>query len=104
MNVDDGLEDIRWIRGIGGKRLPAASYAYALRPNLKKSYFCDPRRIEFFVVCFLLTSGQTLLYQTPGRCPPRIIGHVVNTARGWVGAPNERVPFRFHDAVVVFVN
>ena len=30
MNVDDGLEDIRWIRG--GERLPAA--CYALVPNL----------------------------------------------------------------------
>ena len=36
VNVDDGLEDIRWIRGLGGK-LPAASYA--LLPNLKKGLF-----------------------------------------------------------------
>ena len=29
----------------------------------------------------------------------------VNTVtRGWVGAPNERAPFRFHGAVVGFVN
>ena len=34
MDVDDGLEDIRWIRGLAGERLPAASYA--LLPNLKK--------------------------------------------------------------------
>ena len=25
VNVDDGLEDIRWIRGLGGEKLPAAS-------------------------------------------------------------------------------
>ena len=31
-----------------------------------------------------------------GRRPPRITGRGVNTAtRGWVGAPNERAPFRF---------
>ena len=36
------------------------------------------------------------LYQTPGRCPPRITGRVVNTVtRRWVGAPNERTPFIF---------
>ena len=37
MNVDDGLEDIRWIRGLGGEKLPAASDA--LFPNIKKSVF-----------------------------------------------------------------
>ena len=47
-----------------------------------------------------------LLYQTPGRRLPRITGRVVNTVvtRGWVGAPNERAPFRIHDAVVGFVS
>ena len=33
ISVDDSLEDIKWIRGLGGERLPAASYA--LLPNLK---------------------------------------------------------------------
>ena len=43
------------------------------------------------------------LYQTHSRRPPHITGRVVNTVtRGWVGAPNERIPFRFHDAVVGF--
>ena len=37
------------------------------------------------------------LYQTPGRRPPPITDRFVNTVtRGWVGAPNERAPFRFH--------
>ena len=45
------------------------------------------------------------LYQTPGRRPPRITGRVVNAVtRGFVGAPSERAPFRFHDAVVGFVD
>ena len=53
------------------------------------------------VVCFLKTCGQTFLYQTPGRRPPRTAGRVVDTVtRGWVGAPNERARFRIHDAVV----
>ena len=44
------------------------------------------------------------LYQMPGRRPPRVTGRFVNTVtRGWVGAPNERAPFRFHGAVVGFV-
>ena len=37
MNVDDDLEDIRWIPGLGGERLPTASYT--LLPNLKKGLF-----------------------------------------------------------------
>ena len=90
MNVDDGLEAIRWIRGLGGEMLPAASYA--LLPNLKKGlFFAIAEGSRIFVVYFLHTRGQKLLYQTPGRCPPRINGRVVNTVtRRWVGAPIER--------------
>ena len=45
------------------------------------------------------------MYQTPGRRPPPITGRFVNTVtRGWVGAPDERAPFRFHGAVVGFVD
>ena len=41
----------------------------------------------------------------PGRGPPPITGRFVNTVtRGWVGAPNRRAPFRFHGAVVGFVD
>ena len=40
MNVDDGLEGIRCIRGLGGEKLPAASYA--LLPNLKKKLYLLP--------------------------------------------------------------
>ena len=40
-------------------------------------------------------------YHTPGQLPPHDTGHGVKTvALGWVGAPNERTPFRIHDAVV----
>ena len=94
MNVDDGLEVIRWIRGLGGEKFPAASYA--LLPNLKKGlFFAIGEGSTIFVFCFLNNSAQMCLYQTPGRRPPRITGRFVNTvARGWVGAPNERAPLR----------
>ena len=59
---------------------------------------------ENFVACFLHSSAQMWLYQTPGRRPPPITGLFVNTVtRGWVGAPNGRAPLRFHGAVVGFV-
>ena len=104
MNVDDGLQDIRWIRGLGGEKLPTASYV--LLPNLKKGlFFAIGDGSRNFDACFLHSSAQMCLYQTPGRRPPRITGRFVNTVtRGWVGAPNERAPFRFHGAVVGFVD
>ena len=94
MNVDDDLEDSRWFRGLGGEMLPAASYA--LLPNLIKGlFFAIGEGSISFVVGFLHTCGQMFSYQMPGRRPPRITGHVVNTvARGWVGASNERALFR----------
>ena len=93
MNVDDGLEDIRWIRGLGGEKLPAASYA--LLPNLEKGlFFAIGEGSRIFVARFLHSSAQICLYQTPGRRPPPITVRFVNTVtRGWVGAPNERAPF-----------
>ena len=102
--IDGGLEDIRWIRGLGGERLPAASYA--LLPNLKKGLFLAiGEGSSFFVACFVHSSAQMCLFQTPGQRPPSITGHFVKTVtRGWVGAPNERAPFRFHGAVVGFVD
>ena len=57
MNVDDGLEGIRLIRGLGGQTLPAASYA--LLTNLKKGLFFAIREGSWiFVVCFLHTRGR----------------------------------------------
>ena len=47
MNVDDGLEDIRWIRGLGSESLPAASYA--LLPNLKNGLFFAIREGQFLL-------------------------------------------------------
>ena len=36
-NIDDGLEDISWVHGLGGESLPAASYG--ILPKLGKNYF-----------------------------------------------------------------
>ena len=104
VNVGDGFEDIGWIRGLGGEKLPAASYA--LLPNLKKGLFLAiGEEWTIFDACFLHSSAQMCLYQAPGRRPPPITGRFVNTVtRGWVGAPIERAPFRFHGAVVGFVH
>ena len=78
--------------------MPAASYAFL--PNLKKGLFFAIGE-GYFVACFLHSSAQMCLYQAPGRRPPPITGRFVNTVtRGWVGAPDERAPFRFHGAVV----
>ena len=103
MNVDDGLEDIRWIRDLGGVKLPAASYA--LLPNLKKGlFFAIGEGSRIFSPVFY-TAAPMCLYQTSGRRPPPITGRFVNTVtRGWVGAPNERALFIFHGAVVGFVD
>ena len=102
MNVHDGLEDIRWIRGLGGEKLRAASYAL---PNPKNGlFFAIGEGSIFFVACFLQSNAQMCLYQTPGQRPPPITGRFVNTVtRGWVGAHNGRAPFRFHGAVVGLV-
>ena len=56
VNVDDGLEDIRWIRGLGGEKLPAASYA--VLPNLKRVDFLPSKRDGDFVACFLPGTRQ----------------------------------------------
>ena len=81
-----------WSRG---ENLPAASYA--LLPNLKKGLFLAiGEGSSFFVACFVHSSAQMCLFQTPGQRPPSITGHFVKTVtRGWVGAPNERAPCRF---------
>ena len=105
MDVDDDLEDIRWIRGLGGERLPAVSYAFLA--NLTKSLlFAIGEGLGFFVVCFLHTSEQIFLYQGIRRLAGArhvMTGRVVNTVtRRWVGVPKERTPFRIHDAVVDF--
>ena len=62
----------------------------------KGLFFAIGEGSRFLVACFLHSSAQICWYQSPGRRPPPITGRFVNTmTRGWVGAPNERAPFRF---------
>ena len=71
----------------------------------KALFFAIGKGSRIVVLCFLHISAQMCLCQMSGRRPPRITGRVVTiAARGWAGAPNERAPFRFHDAVVGFVD
>ena len=59
--------------------MPAVSYA--LLPNLKKvNIFAIGEGSRFFVACFLHSSAQMRLCQTPGRRRPLITGRFVNTA------------------------
>ena len=77
VNVDDGPEDIRWIQGLGGEKLPPASYAFLLKPDFS-FFFLHRRGVDNFVACFLLCSAHTWFYQTHGRRPPRITGRFEN--------------------------
>ena len=54
MNVDDGLDDIRWIRCLEGEGLPAVSNP--LLPNLKNGVFvCHGRGMDIFLSSFFYT-------------------------------------------------
>ena len=87
----------------GGEKLPAASFALQnLKIVLSSSSERDRR---FLFVCFVHSSGQVFFYQALGWRPPYITGRgVVTVTLGCVGAPNERTPFRVHDAPVSFVD
>ena len=75
------------------------------KPEKRPFFLPSERDREFFVACFLHSSAQMCLYQTPGRRRPPVTGRFVNTVtKGWVGAPNERAPLRFHGAVVGLVH
>ena len=62
--------------------------------------------MEIFRLLFRAHQRPTVyFYNKPGQLPPHDTGHGVNTVTlRWVGAPNERTPFRIHDAVVGFVD
>ena len=81
--------------------------SYALCLNLKTIVYFLPseRDRDFVVVCFLSTSGQLFFSRASGKRLPHIAGLRVNSViPGWVGAPNERALFRFHDAIAVFAD
>ena len=71
----------------------------------KMSDCCHRRGIDIVCRLFLFTSGQMFFSQTPGRHPPHITGHRVNSVTlGYVGAPTESALFRFYAAVAVFAD
>ena len=76
-NIDDGLEDVRWIHCLGGESLPAASYG--ILPNLKKLLFCHSRRMEKLCLLFCAHRRPIVFYHTPGQLPPHDTGHGVKT-------------------------
>ena len=97
VNVDDGLEDVSCICGLGGKKWPAASYA--LSPNRKKYvyFFAVVQSSSFFVACFLHSNAYVFLHQTHRRRLPRTTACLVNSVtRRWVGAPDDRDQLTFH--------
>ena len=54
---------------------------------------------------FSTPAAKGFVFQTSGRRPPHITGLCVNSVTlEWVGAPNERAPFRFHDAIADFAD
>ena len=70
----------------------------------KKLCFAVRDGWSIFVSCFVHTSGQLFFIIRLVTLPPHDAGHgVKKMAVGWVGAPNERTPFKIHDAVVGFV-
>ena len=91
-----------WIRGVGGERLPTASYA--VRPNLKFIYFLPIYGEEgsrLFVVRFLHTSRRYTFdldiestHGQPASCrarPVNIDDHLENSM--WThGVGGERLP------------
>ena len=96
------MDRIPWSRG---REVARGILRSSPKPN-QRPLFAIGEESRIFVACFLHSSAQKMcLYQTPGRRPPPITGRFVNTVtRGWVGAPNERAPSRFHGAVVGFVD
>ena len=104
MNVDDGLEDIRWICGLGDEKLPAATNA--VFPNLKKGrFFAIGESSRNFVACYSLQQRPNVFVSDAW--PAHTTYHrsfCEHCDQRWVGAPNEHAPFRFHGTVVGFVD
>ena len=76
-----------------------------MRKSLLRISLPSERDREFWSSVFYTRSAIFLLPHTAARRPSHITGRRVNTAVSleWVRAPNERAPFRVHDAVIGFV-
>ena len=102
---DDGLEDIRWIRGLGGVNLPVCVLFTSLKPVERSLYkFLSESNREFWSPVFYTAAFRCFWIRRLADAH-RKGGLFVNTVtRWWVGVPNEHAPFRFHGAVVGFID
>ena len=58
-----------------------------------------------FVVCFHTRAAKSFFLRTTARRLPHITGRRMKiVSLRWVGAPNERAPFRVDDAAIGFVD
>ena len=95
---------MRWNRGLGGREVARGVLRSSPKPE-KKAYFLPSERDRDFLPPVFYTAAPKCV------CIRRMAGArhlspvILSTlTRGWVGAPNERAPFRFHGAVVGFVD
>ena len=104
MNVDDCLEGIRWIRGLGGEKLPAASNA--LLPNLKKGlFFAIGEGSENFCRLFSTQQRPNVFVSDAWPAPATYHRSFCEHCDQRVGRSAYRTnPCRFHGAVVGFVD
>ena len=93
-----------WSRGRGVARDVLRSLP-KLGKYIAGMIFSIGERSRLLIACFLYSRGQMFFSQTPGRRPPHITGLRVNSVTlPWVRAPNERAPFRVHDAIASFAD
>ena len=84
MDVDNGLEDIMWIRGLGGDRSPTAYYALRLNLNIIRRLFFTHSRRYTFDLDIESTHSQ------PASCRARPDDHLENST--WIhGVGGERL-------------
>ena len=105
MRVDDSAEEFTSIQALGRERLPALSCGLPSNLlNLLRDIFAPLGDDRDCLSLFSAHQPPNAFQQKPGRGPPHTTGRSVGTAHhGWVGAPNKLATFRFHDAVVDFI-
>ena len=103
VNTGHVLQNRMWVHGPARERLPAMSYA--LCPNLNRCLFLSWERDRYLSSSVFYTRTANVFSQTPGRRSPHITGlRVSSVTLMRVEAPNERAPFRFHDAIAVYAD
>ena len=76
-----------------------------LKPENNIHFLPSEMDRAFFVIRFLYASGQMFFLRRLAGARHIITGlRVSSVTLGWVGAPNERAPFRFRDAIAVFAD